>query len=473
MNILRIATCLLLVASWACAPRQSAGDTAARTGRLVVSDDGRMLQYEDGKPFFWLGDTGWLLPERLDRDEAEFYLESCRRAGFNVVQVQTVNGVPAVNAYGEESMPEGFDFSRIDRQGHYGYWDHMDYIVRTAADKGIYIGMVCIWGSLVRAGMMDCGQAEAYGTFLGERYRDASNIIWIIGGDTRGDVNTDVWNTLARAIKRADKNHLMSFHPFGRTSSVTWFHDAEWLDFNMFQSGHRRYDQTRGDGDPEAQASVNEDNWRYVEQGLAAVPAKPILDAEPSYEGIPQGLHDPNEEWWKACDARRYAYWSVFAGACGHTYGNGAIMQMHTGDGAGAYGVTRSWREALDDEGFNQMKYLARLAGIFPGGRRTADQSIIVGENGFRYERAAAMRGDCLLAVYTYTNRPLTIDLDKIPGCRKNVWWYDVTNGSVEYAGQFDSGIRTFSHEGPQGPGCDRVLVAADASTSLEGFRAE
>ena len=40
----------------------------------------------DGTPFFWLGDTGWLLPEKLNRDEAAYYLEHCRQAGFNVVQ---------------------------------------------------------------------------------------------------------------------------------------------------------------------------------------------------------------------------------------------------------------------------------------------------------------------------------------------------------------------------------------------------
>ena len=41
-------------------------------GRLKVSDNQRYLQFENGKPFFWLGETGWLLPERLDRAEAQY-----------------------------------------------------------------------------------------------------------------------------------------------------------------------------------------------------------------------------------------------------------------------------------------------------------------------------------------------------------------------------------------------------------------
>ena len=83
-------------------------------GQLKVSQDGRFLQFTNGKPFFWLGDTGWLLPERLQRDEAAYYLRRCGEAGYNVVQIQVVNGVPAYNAYGKLSMPKGFDFSTIE-----------------------------------------------------------------------------------------------------------------------------------------------------------------------------------------------------------------------------------------------------------------------------------------------------------------------------------------------------------------------
>ncbi len=34
-------------------------------GVLQVSANHRYLQHTDGTPFFWLGDTGWLLSERL------------------------------------------------------------------------------------------------------------------------------------------------------------------------------------------------------------------------------------------------------------------------------------------------------------------------------------------------------------------------------------------------------------------------
>ena len=53
-------------------------------GRLKVSDNQRYLMHENGTPFFWQGETGWLLPERLDRAEAEWYLQRCREEGYNV-----------------------------------------------------------------------------------------------------------------------------------------------------------------------------------------------------------------------------------------------------------------------------------------------------------------------------------------------------------------------------------------------------
>ncbi len=452
--------CLLLASTL------SAQSVPWKNGKLKVSDNGRYLQHENGTPFFWLGDTGWLLPERLDRHEASYYLNHCHQAGFNVVQIQVINGVPAINEYGQLSHPDGFNFKDINKKGVYGYWDHMDYIIQKAEQNGIYIGMVCIWGGLVKQGLMSVKDAEAYGKFLADRYKNSPNIIWIMGGDVRGDINPDQWNALARTIKSIDKNHLMAYHPFGRTSSIYWFHDADWLDFNMFQSGHRRYDQVKGDGDDKAEAAVAEDNWRYVEAGWAKTPAKPILDAEPSYEDIPQGLHDPKQPRWQAPDVRRYAYWSVFAGSFGHTYGHNSIMQMLKVANDGGYGANKTWYEGMKDPGYNQMQYLKNLILTFPFFERVPDQSIIAEENGTRYERVIATRGTDYLLVYNYTNRPMKLDLGKISGAKKNVWWYNVTNGSLQYVGEFDSKVQPFHYDGASGAGNDRVLIAVDASKS-------
>ena len=414
---------------------------------LGISANVHYLATQNSEPFFWLGNTTWLMPEKLTREEVTLLLDSCKEQEYNVVQVQVVNGIPATNVYGSKSGSEA-------------YWEHMDFIVEEAARRDIQVGMVCVWGGLVKKGLVSIDLAEAYGKFLGERYRGSDNIVWIIGGDVRGDVRPEVWNALARAIKRADTRHLMTFHPFGRTNSLTWWNDSDWLDFNMFQSGHRRYDQKRGDGGDEL-SEIAEDNWRYVEDAWAADPVRPVLDGEPSYEDIPQGLHDPSEPRWQACDCRRYAYWSVFAGACGHTYGHNSIMQMHSGAEAGAYDAHKSWKEALSDPGYGQMKYLRRLIEAFPYECRVPAQDVLL-SNGERYSRISATKGSDYILAYTYDNSPIELDLSRISGTRKHVWWYNPSDGGIEDAGECKTATAAFQHSGERQPGNDWVLVVTD-----------
>lgn len=102
-------------------------------GRLMVSDNQRFLQFENGKPFFWQGETAWLMPERLNRDEIAFYLKSCKEAGYNLAQVQVLNSMPSYNIYG---VPSHDKQGKLLISGTYTYWDHMDYIIDVAEQNG-------------------------------------------------------------------------------------------------------------------------------------------------------------------------------------------------------------------------------------------------------------------------------------------------------------------------------------------------
>lgn len=431
-------------------------------GRLVVSENHRYLQTAKGTPFFWLGNTSWLLPERLNRDEVEYFLNKEHEAGYNVEQIQVLNSIPTFNIYGQTANNEEFNFKDIEKKGTYGYWDHLDYIVSMAEQNGIYIAMDCIWGSQIKK--MNTKQAQAYGTFLGNRYKSYPNVIWMIGGDIPGDINTESWDALARAIKKADANHLMTYHPRGRMTSATWFNDREWLDFNMFQSGHRRYGQRNGDGDYTIKENTEEDNWRYVETSLSMTPMKPVIDGEPSYEDIPQGLHNINEPRWQDYDVRRYAYWSVFAGSFGHTYGHNSIMQFMRPGVLSSFGAEKSWWEAMKDPGYNQMKYLKILMLTFPFAERIPDQTVIASQNGERYDHIIATRGNDYLLVYNYSSRPMQVNLTKISGAKKNIWWFNPSNGSLKYLGEYDNKVTEFVYDGAYMNNSDRVLIAIDTN---------
>lgn len=436
-------------------------------GRLVISSNNRYLQFENGRPFFWLGDTGWLVPQHLDRAEVEYYFNKCRRAGYNMVQIQVMDAVPSYNIYGQQSLPYGWDFTKADPEGVYSYWDHLDYIVRKAEQNGIYIGMVAIWGSQVQAGNINAEQAKAYGKFLAERYKNSPNIIWIMGGDIQGDIHPEVWNALATSIKSIDNKHLMTYHPRGRYTSAKWWSKASWMDFHTFQSGHRKYGQRMGNKDYPIPDSTEEDNWMYVDSTWAYKPIKPVLDDEPSYEDIPKGLHDANEARWQDYDVRRYAYWSVFAGSCGHTYGHNAIMQMLKPGyptGYGSDGTVKAWYQGLEDPGYNQMQYLIDLMLSFPYFDRIPDQSIIAGKNGVKYDRLIATRGNDYLMVYNYNSDVMKIDLRKISGKKKLLWWFNPSDGAISFIGTADNKIITVLPQIEKTDKInDRVLIAIDA----------
>ena len=439
-------------------------------GQLQVSDNQRFLQHADGTPFFLLGETAWLMPQRLNREEVNYYLERVHAADYNFVQVQVLNAVPSVNTYGQ--MSSTADWEMPSSTDCYGYWEHMDYIISEAERRGIYVGMVCIWGGLVKAGKLTVQQAKRYGTFLANRYKNRPNIIWIIGGDIQGDIKTDVWEALATTIKRLDNNHLMTFHPRGRHTSAQWWSKAKWIDFHCFQSGHRRYGQRMNDKHYPIPENTEEDNWMYVDNTWKYSPIKPVIDDEPVYEGIPKGLHNPHEELWQASDVRRYAYWSVFAGSCGHTYGNNAIMQFYKPGYPSAYYNNKVWYEALNDPGFNQMKHLKRLMLTFSNEKRSTqnpyferitDQSIIV-ENGTKYDRLIATRGTDYLLVYNYTGRKMIINLSKINGERKRLWWMDAATGHYTLLGESSDRIFTYQPKTNGNGNNDGILIAYDAT---------
>jgi len=56
----------------------------------------------------------------------------------------------------------------------------------------------------------------------------------------------------------------------------------------------------------------------------------------------------------------------------------------------------------------------------------------------------------------------MEIDLDKISGEKKNVWWYSPKNGSLKYVGEYDSKITRFYSDTSYARDSDRVLIAVD-----------
>ncbi|MFT3746533.1 MAG: glycoside hydrolase family 140 protein [Pyrinomonadaceae bacterium] len=430
---------------------------------LKISSNHRYFT-QNGKPFFWLGDTGWLLFVKCTREETIKYLDTRQQQGFNVVQLMVLHDLKkAKNVYGDEALSErdvskpvvtpGNDFKDPEQ---YDYWDHVEWVVDEAAKRGIYAALVPVWGSNVKEGSVNETQAAAYAKFLAERFRDKSNIIWLNGGDLRGDQGTAVWKTIGSTLRKYDKNHLITFHPRGRTSSSEWFHEESWLDFNMFQSGHRNYKQDNSPGEHH----FGEDNWRYAAIDYALQPVKPLLDGEPSYENIPQGLHDPKMPRWNDADVRRYAYWSVFAGGAGFTYGENSMIQFYKkGDKDPAYGAEIDWRESINSPGANQMQFLKKLMLSKPYFERVPANEIVANQ-GEKYQYIAATRGRNYAFLYSYVGRTIEVKMGAFTGKVVKFRWFDPRTGAYVKGGSVkNSGTATFDPPGAEKPGNDWVLV--------------
>jgi hypothetical protein len=431
---------------------------------IEVSENGRFFQYENGDPFFWLGDTGWLLFKKQNREETEIYLEDRKEKGYNVIQVMLLHDVDVANYQGDAALIDENVASPKVTEGNdpndsiqYDYWDHVEYAVDLAAKKGLFMALVPVWGSPVSGDKVTPEEAKIYAEFLARRFANKPNIIWLNGGDVVGDRHMPVWQAIGNTLDELDDSHLITFHPRGRTMSSEWFHNESWLDFNMFQSGHRNYEQdTARDSH-----RFGPDNWKYVEAEYAMRPTKPTLDGEPSYEGIPHGLHDSTQLYWNDSDLRRYAYWSVFAGGAGFTYGSNAVMQFYSAkdNGDRAFSAREFWDEALQHPGASQMVHLKNLMLSKPYFNRVPDQSLVP-QNGEKYEYVVATKGDGFAMMYTYTGKDFLFDPRGLEGNDFKVTWFNPRNGEFNEVGKMKK-LMVFTVEPPGQPadGNDWVLI--------------
>lgn len=410
---------------------------------LQIHSEGRYLCTEDGAPFFWLGDTAWELFHRLTREEATEYLQNRHDKGFNVIQAVALaeqDGLGAQNAYGRIPLRRhaGVGYLPIspDTTGDYSYWDHMDYIIREASRLGLYIALLPTWGDKVNRCdgvgpelFRDTDTAYTYTKWLAERYAKDANIIWVLGGDRDMEKRRhfEVECAMARGLRDGDGGtHLITFHPKGLRTSSSPMHEEEWLAFNMIQSCH-------------CQRSAP--NYAMIEHDYSLQPKKPVLDAEPCYEDHPVNFK-MNNDFFCDVDVRKAAYWSVFAGACGHTYGHHCIWSMN--QEPGPY-FMMGWREAMDRPGAGQMQYLRALMESRPYFERVPAQEMLVQENRDGSNHMRATRGKRYAFLYTPHSMNLAVHLGQLPGEQLHAQWYDPRTGETTEIGIIDNiGDRLF-----------------------------
>ena len=441
----------------------------AAPAQIKVHGSGKYLvETKTGKPFFWLADTGWELFHRLTRQDVQFYLDIRKKQGFNIVQAVALaenNGLIEPNRYGDVPFknldPTQWDITPGNNPANadeYDYWDNVDFAIKEAAKRSLYVGLLPTWGDKV-AHMWGDGpvvfnenNAYTYAKKLAERYKSQWNIIWILGGDRPGVYERNgkkhddrpVWRAMARAIEDVcGKNAFITYHPGGTSDgSSKWFHNDDWLDMNALQSGH---------------GSRDFPVWNYIRNDLSLMPKKPTLDMEPCYEDHPmnpwdgkwtregRGFHTPAE-------IRGRIYRSVFAGGCGVTYGHHSVWQfldtslytpIYNGDTA------IHWRKALVSQVANQMHHLKNLMYSQKDFNRVEDSLLISSDRGSSYKDlliATKNEKGTYALIHLPQPKEIKINLDRLKKGRKKVTWFNPATGKKTKAGKrVRSGIVAFS----------------------------
>ncbi len=428
-----------------------------RVGRLRVAADHRHLEYDDGTPFFYLGDTAWELFHRLNREEAQYYLRNRAAKGFTVIQavvLAELGGIDVPNAYGELPL-----IDRDPTRPNEGYFRHVDDIVQYAEELGLFIGLLPTWGSYWKLdgrnpAIFTVENARIYGRFIGERYRDKA-IIWILGGDQNIESEEEraIIEAMALGLKEGDgSTHLITYHPRGLGRSAEFFHQAEWLDFNMCQSSHGARDH---------------DNGLFIDHDYALEPPKPTMDGEPRYETMPVGFYYRD---FSRCDrfddydVRQAAYWALMAGACGHTYGHNSIWQMWTPEREPILWANIPWQESLDHAGAFQMGFVRRLFQSRPFQELVPDQGMIVNgpASGGAKVRAARSIHGTFAFVYSPRGEPFTVDKRLFKARRVNEFWYDPRYGCTHFIHTAkNAAFQTYAPP-TSGRGNDWILILED-----------
>lgn len=438
-------------------------------GELSISADGHRIQLQDGTPFLWVGDTAWGMFQQLTREEVDLYLDHRKALGFTVIQ-SVAHWSPhgggmdrspdnSANAYGHrpftgsEAAPDTSEPLVVEggsSESPNDYWDNADFVIEAVLKRGMYLALLPAWGAQLVGDTKEynADEARAYGEFLGNRYKEEPNIIWVLGGDTKAkfaawDKNQKYVEFDRRHIYRAmaegivngvtgknpawNEDHsawdevFLTYHPDGDASfnSSTWFHSDLWLDANGV----------------EVWKEVDEVHRIMLNDYQLTSPIKPSLFLEGSYE---YGTYRHECGWVTPVRVRRQFYQTFFAGGAGHTYGAGPIWAMRGNDGD--YNCGYTWQQALDFPGARQVAVIAQdfliehdwstwvpNGGVING----------VGENESLKTAATTESGD--MALVYFSNNSHT-RVNNILNSSAAAYWFYPRDGQTKEVGNFPQG---------------------------------
>jgi hypothetical protein len=224
-------------------------DDLRKGAKSIVSAEGQFMTLDSSgkylvnsitqKPVFVTGDAAWSLITQLDNSDVDAYLSDRASRGFNYIWCAAADNYYQSNApknYYGYSPFGGPDFTNENPN----YWTHVDDVLHRAADYGITVGLSPAFvGLSTPGGYLASYQSSServlidYGEFLGTRYKNFPNIIWVLGGDVvPGAGVVPKLTALATGIRSTDTVHLIVAEGQPQHSALNTFPGATWMDLN-------------------------------------------------------------------------------------------------------------------------------------------------------------------------------------------------------------------------------------------------
>ena len=445
---------------------------------------GKYLYSAPYTPFFWVGDANWMLMHGLAREGIVRYLDDRKARGFNIVQCSFLSnsGLPVmVNVYGDQPFAAGeavqLDITpgrKPEEEEAYDYWDHIEWVLKQATDRELYVAVVPMWSSLVAGGLVKSpADAYNYGFQVGKRYALYNQgIVWLLGGDqTPGAVKEgpDIWHAMAEGITdgvkgeegfddEADfKSTTIAYSC--RQSSLIWLNDQEWIDFHTWGTPPK---------EPVSSLAYTTARFEHLVEDL-----KPSVNAQSVIEGrpYPDFSAEAGASQTNAWQVRRSAYWSVFSGACGFTYGASPLGELYSperiekGDKSGD-----ELTKALGLPGGNQMQFLSVLMRSRPFHSGNSAQELLASNPDDPEGYMAATMGEGYAFIYTPTGKTIHVEVSKLPFRQLRSWWFDPRIGIALEAAYTNEGpgFVRFDPPGEEKAGNDWVLVLDDVTLNFK-----
>jgi len=439
------------------APTATATATALPTGApawpLKVSANGRYLVGQNGIPFLVVGDSPQSLIGNLSEADAATYFANRHADGFNAVWINllcdsytfcnsngtTYDGIAPFTTSGDLSTPNPAYFQRVDD------------LIRLAAQYGLTVFLDPAetggWLGTLRGNGVT--KDQAYGAFLGNRYKSFPNIVWMSGNDFQswGNASDDaVVQAVANGIKSADSTHLQTTE-LNYLSSGS-LDDPSWGPLLGLDGAYTYY--------PTYAQVLKEYNRSTI----------PVFMEEANYEFE----NNNNLDTGTPNILRRQEYWTMLSGATGQIYGNHYTATF-----------TGGWQSNLDTPGTRQLGYGTALFAprawynlvpdqnhsVVTAGYGTFASSGSLGAND--YLTAARTPDGSLVLAYMPTSRTITVDMTKLSG-PITARWYDPANGiysPISGSPFANSGNHQFTPPGNNSAGdSDWVLVLEAGSSS-------